>query len=175
MATIGDPLPPFSLPDTDGVVHTAPLAEAPAATVVVVMCNHCPYVVAWNPRVKAVAEDYQPRGVRFLGVNANDVDRYPADAPRRMKEFVDYQRWPFPYLYDESQDVARALGALVTPHVFVFDAADRLVYEGAPDGDHQDPGRGAEWLRSALERTLAGEAADPAVTRARGCSVKWRR
>jgi peroxiredoxin len=171
---IGDDIPAFELPDTRGAVHAAPLDEAPPATVVVVMCNHCPYVVAWNPRVRAVAEDYSPRGVRFLGINANDPGRYPADSPERMREFVDYRDWPFPYLFDESQDVARALDALVTPHVFVYDGQQRLVYHGAPDADHEDPRNDAAWLRAAIEAALANEAADPAVTRPRGCSVKWK-
>ena len=174
MPEIGDAIPTFELPDTDGGTHAAPLEDAPSATVVVVMCNHCPYVVAWNPRVKAVAEDYAPRGVRFLAINANDIERYPADAPERMREFVAYQDWPFPYLYDESQDVARALDALVTPHVFVYDGNQRLVYHGAPDADHQDPAHDAAWLRGAIDAALAGQSAEPATTRPRGCSVKWR-
>jgi AhpC/TSA family len=171
---IGDEIPRFALPDTHGATHAAPLDEPPAATVVVVMCNHCPYVVAWNPRVKAVAEDYLPRGVRFLGICANDVDRYPADAPPRMREFVEYNEWPFPYLYDESQDVARALDAQTTPHVFVYDGDQRLVYQGAPDGDHTDPGQDAAWMRGAIDAALAGRPAEPATTRPRGCSVKWK-
>ena len=174
MHEIGDQIPAFELPDTRGAAHAAPLDEAPPATVVIVMCNHCPYVVAWNPRLKAVAEDYGDRGVRFLGINANDVNRYPADSPDRMREFVDYNDWPFPYLYDESQDVARALDALVTPHVFVYDGDQRLVYHGAPDGDHKDPGQDAAWLRTAIDAALRSETVDPAVTRPRGCSVKWK-
>ena len=76
---LGDTVPAFALPDTDGAEHQVPLAEAPPATVLVVTCMHCPYVIAWNPRLRAVAEDYAPRGVRFLAINANDASRYPAD------------------------------------------------------------------------------------------------
>jgi peroxiredoxin len=172
--SIGDPVPAFALPDTDGAEHRAPLDDAPPATVLVVTCNHCPYVIAWNPRLKAAAEDYLPRGVRFLGINANDARRYPADSLERMRRFVRDQAWPFPYLRDEHQDVAAALGAQVTPHVFVFDAEQRLVYRGAPDGDHQDPSQDAAWLRGALDATLAGQPVAAPETRARGCSVKWR-
>jgi len=171
---IGDPVPPFSLPDTDGVAHAVPQDPAPPATVLVVTCNHCPYVIAWNPRVRRVAEDYTERGVRFLAINANDAARYPADSPEAMRRFVHDQGWPIPYLHDETQEVAGALGAEVTPHVFVLDGAHRLAYRGAPDGDHQDSGRDAEWLRAALDSVLAGEAPAEAETRARGCSVKWR-
>jgi peroxiredoxin len=171
---LGDPVPAFSLPDTEGSAHAVPAAEAPPATVLVVTCNHCPYVIAWNPRLRAVAEDYAGRGVRFLAINANDADRYPADSPERMREFVRDQAWPMPYLHDASQDVARALGAVATPHVFVLDSEQRLAYSGAPDSDHQDPGQDAAWLRAALDAVLGGEPVAEPETPPRGCSVKWR-
>jgi peroxiredoxin len=171
---LGDAVPAFALPDTGGEEHRVPLADAPPATVLVVTCLHCPYVVAWNPRLRAVAEDYAPRGVRFLGIHANDATRFPADSLENMRRFVAEQDWPFPYLHDESQDVARALGAEVTPHVFVLDGDQRLVYRGAPDADHKDRSKGAAWLRAALDAVLAGEAVAEPETRARGCSVKWR-
>jgi peroxiredoxin len=170
---IGDPVPSFALPDTDGVDHAVPQHPAPAATVLVVTCNHCPYVIAWNPRLRRVAEEYAERGVRVLGINANDASRYPADSLEAMRRFVRDQSWPIPYLHDEDQSVARALGAEVTPHVFVLDREHRLVYRGAPDGDHRDEGRDAEWLRAALDATLDGQAPAEPETRARGCSVKW--
>jgi peroxiredoxin len=171
---LGDTVPAFALADTDGAEHRVPLDAAPPATVLIVTCLHCPYVVAWNPRLRAVAEDYAPRGVRFLGIHANDQTRYPADSLENMRRFVREQGWPFPYLHDESQDVARALGAEVTPHVFVLDGEQRLVYRGAPDADHRDPSQNAAWLRDALDAALAGNAVAEPETRARGCSVKWR-
>jgi peroxiredoxin len=171
---LGDTVPAFTLPDTDGHAHRAPLDDAPPATVLVVTCLHCPYVVAWNPRLRALAEEYGPRGVRFLGIHANDASRHPADSPAHLKRFVAEQHWPFPQLHDESQDVARALGAEVTPHVFVLDAEQRLVYRGAPDADHRDPSQNAAWLRGALEAVLAGRPVAEPETQARGCSVKWR-
>ena len=171
---LGDPVPAFTLDDTEGSAHGVPADPAPPATVLVVTCNHCPYVVAWNPRLRAVAEDYAPRGVRILAINANDVARYPADSPAAMARFVRDQNWPIPYLYDESQEVARALDAQVTPHVFVLDAEQRLRYRGAPDADHQDPSLNAAWLRDALDAVLDGTEPAPADTRARGCSVKWK-
>jgi peroxiredoxin len=171
---LGDPAPGFTLPDTDGNAHTVPLATAPPATVLVVTCNHCPYVIAWNPRLRAVAEDYEDRGVRFLAINSNDAERYPADSPERMRQFVADQQWPIPYLHDETQDAARALGAERTPHVFVLDGEQRLAYRGAPDGDHEDPARNAEWLRAALDAVLDGEPVSEPETPVRGCTVKWR-
>lgn len=171
---LGDVAPAFELPDTEGAPHAVPAEPAPAATVVVVTCNHCPYVIAWNPRLRAVAEDYGQRGVRFLAVNANDAERYPADSLERMQQFVRDQSWPIPYLRDEGQDVARALGAVATPHVFVFDGEHRLRYRGAPDEDHRDEARAAAWLRDALDDLLAGDPVRRPETDARGCSVKWR-
>ncbi len=141
---------------------------------IVVTCNHCPYVIAWIPRLRRVAEEYAERDVRFLALNANDATHYPADSLDRMKAFVHDRAWPIPYLHDESQDVARALGAEVTPHVFVLDGEQRLVYRGAPDSDHQDESQDAAWLRAALDGVLAGEQLADPETRARGCSVKWR-
>ena len=169
---IGDPAPPFTLRDTEGEERSVPL-DAPA-TVLVVTCLHCPYVVAWNPRLRSVAEEYAARGVRFLGIHPNDARRYPADSPEHMARFVREWKWPYPYVHDAEQEVARALGAEVTPHVFVFDGSQRLAYRGAPDGDHQDPAQGARWLRDALDAVLEGRPVEQAETRPRGCSVKWR-
>jgi peroxiredoxin len=171
---LGEAVPAFALRDTDGVQHRVPLDEPPPATVLVVTCLHCPYVIAWNPRLRAVAEEYAPRGVRFLGIHSNDATRYPADSLDHMKRFVGEHAWPYPFLHDQSQDVARALGAEVTPHVFVLDGQQRLVYRGAPDGDHRDPSQNARWLRGALDAALTGEAVASPETPARGCSVKWR-
>ena len=95
---LGDPVPAFTLADTEGTAHSVPTEPAPAATVLIVTCNHCPYVVAWNPRLRAVAEDYDARGVRFLAINANDAARYPADSPEAMARFVRDGSWPIPYL-----------------------------------------------------------------------------
>jgi peroxiredoxin len=171
---IGDAVPAFALTDTEGREHTVPAPEAPPATVLVETCNHCPYVVAWNPRLRRVAEDYAPRGVRFLAISSNDPARYPADSPERMAQFVREQDWPIPYAYDASQDVARALGAERTPHVFVLDGEQRLAYRGAPDADHEDPSQDAAWLRAALDAVLDGRPVERPETPARGCSVKWR-
>ena len=171
---IGDAVPSFTLTDTEGARHEVPAAQAPPATVLVETCNHCPYVVAWNPRLRAVAEDYAPRGVRFLAISSNDPARHPADSPERMAQFVREQDWPIPYAYDESQDVARALGSERTPELFVLDSEQRLAYHGAPDSDHGDPGQNAAWLRAALDAVLAGNEVERAETPPRGCSVKWR-
>ena len=167
---LGTQAPTFSLPDTDGVEH-AP-GQAPA-TVVVFTCNHCPYALAWHDRIAAVARDYSD--VKVLAVSSNDAERYPRDSYDAMRERVAADGgWPMPYLYDETQAVARAYGARVTPDVFVLDAEGRVAYRGAPDSDHEDPSLDAAWLRAALDAVLAGETPDPAETKPVGCSIKWK-
>src|SRR4051794_4508684 len=127
---LGAPVPAFALPDTEGAEHRVPLDEAPPAPGLGVTCLPCPHPVARNPRLRAVAEEYAARGVRFLGIHPNDAERYPADSLEHMRRFVRDQDWPFPYVRDESQGAARTLGAEVTPHVFVLDGEQRLAYRG---------------------------------------------
>jgi hypothetical protein len=171
---VGDSAPPLELPDTGEAMRTLPLPGEAPATVVIWTCNHCPYALAWHERLVDAANDYGPSGVRFLAVNSNDAERYPADSPQAMRERVEREEWPFPYLWDSSQDAAHAWGAQVTPHLFVLDSDLKLRYEGAPDADHQDPSQGAAWLRDTLDALLAG--ADPPRERTEpvGCSIKWR-
>ena len=171
---IGELAPPLELPDTKEEMNTLPLPGEALATVVFWTCNHCPYALAWHDRLVAAADDYADRGIRFLAVNSNDAERYPADSPEAMRERVEREQWPFPYLWDSSQDAARAWGAKTTPHLFVLDSDLKLRYEGAPDADHQDPAQNAAWLRAALDALLAGEAPEPAETDPVGCSIKWR-
>jgi peroxiredoxin len=172
--SIGDPAPQLSLPDTDGAEHA--LAGEGEATVVVFTCNHCPYALAWHDRIVQAARDYSDRNVRFLAVNPNDAERYPADSYDAMRARVARDGgWPLPYLHDESQEAARAFGAKTTPDVFVLDASGRLRYRGAPDQDHGDPAADAAWLREALDALLRGEAPERPETKPVGCSVKWKR
>lgn len=173
---LGDRAPAFELLATDGSEHRIDPEEPDGpATVVFWTCNHCPYALAWHDRIVAVAREYAESGVRFLAVNSNDAERYPADSPQAMGERVDADDgWPFPYLHDADQSVAAAFGALKTPDLFVFDDELRLRYRGAPDGDHQDPSGRAIWLRLAIEAVLSGEEPDPAETEPVGCSIKWK-
>jgi peroxiredoxin len=171
--SIGDVAPQFDLPDTEGERHSLSDGDA-AATVVVFTCNHCPYALAWHDRILDVARDYADRGARFLAINPNDGQRYPADSYDAMKERVHNEDWPLPYLHDENQEVARAFGAKTTPDVFVLDSSGRLRYRGAPDADYSDPAQGGSWLRDALDALLDGREPDPAETEPVGCSVKWK-
>jgi peroxiredoxin len=170
--SIGDTVPEFELPDTEGTRHA--LSDGAQATAVIFTCNHCPYALAWHDRIVDVARDYTNRGVRILAINSNDSARYPADSYEAMQERVRKEDWPLPYLHDESQAVARAYGAKTTPDVFVIDSEGRLRYRGAPDADHSDPSLNAAWLRAALDAVLEGRDPDPAETEPVGCSVKWK-
>jgi peroxiredoxin len=171
---IGDQAPDFQLPDTDGRTWTVADPNGAPATVVVFTCNHCPYALAWHDRLADTARDYADRGVRFLAINANDADRYPRDSFDAMKARVDREDWPMPYLHDATQEAAHAYGAKVTPDVFVLDAGGRLRYRGAPDGDYDDPGQRAAWLREALDAVLAGHEPARPETKPVGCSIKWK-
>lgn len=172
MTAIGDHAPPFALPDTEGTIHEPD--EAPA-TVVVFTCNHCPYALAWHERIVDVARDYADRGVRVLAVNPNDAERYPRDSPEAMRARVERGEFEHvPYLYDESQSVARAYEAKTTPDVFVLDAAGVLRYRGAPDADYEDPAQNAAFLRGALDAVLDGRDPNPVETPPVGCSIKWK-
>jgi peroxiredoxin len=171
MPAIGAEAPAFDLPDTAGGRHS--LAADPA-TVLVFTCNHCPYALAWHDRIADAARDYAERGVRFLAINPNDADRYPADSFEAMVDRVEREDWPMPYLHDADQDVARAYEARTTPDVFVVGADGRIAYRGAVDADYGDPEQGAAWLRTALDAVLDGRQPDPAETEPVGCSIKWR-
>ncbi len=171
---VGSPAPPLELPDTEGTVHTLPKPGEVPATVVVWTCNHCPYALAWHDRLVDLAHDYAPNGVRFLAVNSNDAERYPRDSLEAMRDRVRAEGWPFPYLYDETQQAAHDWAAQVTPHVYVLDGELRVRYEGAPDSDHMDPSQNAAWLREALDAVLAGDEPARPATDPIGCSIKWK-
>ncbi len=168
------PCPAFDLPGTDDKNHT--LAGLTGKLVVlIVSCNHCPYVMAYEPRIVALATEYQARGVAFVAVNANDATRYPDDGMQAMKLRAKERGFPFPYLRDDSQALVRALGARFTPEVYVFDAARKLRYHGRIDDNHRDLGKVTSHdLRNALDALLAGKDPPVAETTAFGCSVKWK-
>jgi peroxiredoxin len=173
---LGDPAPAFALPEvTDGT--TVALGDLDAEVVVVVfLCRHCPYVVHVQDQLAAVASEYQRDGrVAFVGVAANDADAYPEDAPASLAEQKREVGFPFPYLFDASQEVAKAYGAACTPDPFVLDAERRLVYRGRIDATRPggDPPTGAE-LRAALDALLAGERPHADQWPPMGCSIKWR-
>jgi peroxiredoxin len=168
--SLGDHAPAFDLPGIDGRSHSLDdYREQPVA--VVFSCCHCPYVMAWEDRLNEVAGDYAGRaGLVAINSNAGYLGDSWEDMERRSAE----KGFRFPFLYDESQEVAGAYGAARTPEVFLFDATHRLVYHGAPDSDYQSPAGAEPYLRRALDATLGGQEPQPAETPAVGCTIKWR-
>ncbi len=172
---LGAPAPPFSLPGTDGRTWSLEEFRDRKALVVVFTCNHCPYAQAWEDRLLDLAREYGPKGVGFAAINPNDERHYPQDSMAEMVKRAKAKGYPFPYLRDESQAVARAYGAQVTPHVFVFDARRQLRYQGRIDDNHENPREvKVRDLRYALDALLAGKPVAVAETPALGCSVKWK-
>ena len=166
--------PTFDLPGVDGRNHSLEeYADAPVL-VLVQSCNHCPYVLAWEGRLNDLQHEYADRGVRIVAISSNDAQAYPADSFDAMVEHAREAGYVFDYLYDESQDVLRALGSERTPEVFVYDADRRLVYHGAIDDSREEENVTARYLRDAIEAALAGEEPPVADTPPVGCTVKWR-
>jgi len=171
----GDAAPEFALPGVDGATHRLSEFSGKPVLVVAFWCNHCPYVRAWEGRMIDLGRKYGPRGVAFVLINSNDARSYPEDGFESMARRAKEKGYPFPYLHDESQEVARAYGALVTPHPMVFDRERRLKFQGRIDDDHERPGRVAHrYLETAIEQALAGRPVTPSELPVLGCSVKWR-
>ena len=143
--------------------------------VVMFICNHCPYVQAVEDRIVALAREYGPKGVQFVGVCSNDPTNYPDDAPARLLARSREKGYGFPYLVDESQAVARAFSAVCTPDLYVYDHERRLAYHGRIDDNWQEPSRVTRReLAAALDALLAGRAPAPEQLHAIGCSIKWK-
>ncbi len=166
--------PQFTLPGVDGSDHSlGDYSDAPVL-VLVQSCNHCPYVQAWEGRLIEVARDYADRGVRVVAISSNDVASHPEDSLEEMQRRAREKGFTFDYLYDESQEVAHALGSERTPEVFVYDGARRLAYHGAIDDNRDETAVTTQYLREALDAVLAGQAPTVADTTPVGCTVKWR-
>jgi len=172
---IGDPAPPFDLPGTDGKVHRLEDAKDSPLLLVVFSCNHCPYAQAWEGRLIALAREFAPKGLATVMINPNETEHYPDDRMERMVERARQKGYPFPYLRDDTQEVARAYGALVTPHTYLFGRDRRLLFQGRVDDHHEDPAKVRHpYLRNAIESALAGRPIEPSTTSVLGCSIKWR-
>lgn len=173
---LGQKAPDFSLPDPSGKMFRLAEIASQQPTVVVFVCNHCPYVVHIRDGLGRIAKEFQPKGVSFVAINSNDFGQYPDDAPGRMPAFAKAGGWDFPYLVDESQRVAKAWHAACTPDFFVIDAQGRLAYAGQFDSSR--PGNGelvdGRDLRSALEALLAGRPVPTPQKPSLGCNIKWK-
>jgi peroxiredoxin len=171
----GSQAPDFRLPGVDGRNYSlADFADA-RVLIVVFSCNHCPYVVGSEDRILKLLADYAPHGVRLVAINSNETDNHPADSFEFMKQRAKERRFSFPYLRDESQDVARVYGALRTPHFYVFDAQRTLRYTGRMDDNPRSPGQETTHeLRDALDALLADRQPPVPITNPIGCNVKWK-
>ncbi|MFC0042151.1 thioredoxin family protein [Actinomadura rayongensis] len=177
MVPLGTPAPDFTLPAADGgkPFSLADTGDA-AAVLVVFLSNHCPYVRRIETALGAVTAEYAARGVATVGIGSNDIDRYPDDDAEHLVEQAGRAGFTFPYLVDETQEVALAYRAACTPDFFLYDAARRLAYRGEFDGArprNDVPSNGAT-LRAALDLVLAGEPVPEPHTPSLGCGVKWR-
>ena len=176
MLPLGTKAPDFRLPETNGkTVSLSDFKSAPAL-LVVFLCNHCPYVKHIRAGLAQLARDYLPRGVGIVGISSNDIANYPADSPALMAEEAKAAGYLFPYLYDETQAVAKTYRAACTPDFFLFGPDQRLVYRGQMDDSR--PGNDipvtGQHLRAALEAVLAGKPVSPRQKSSLGCNIKWK-
>ncbi|MFH1198117.1 MAG: thioredoxin family protein [bacterium] len=178
MIELGTTAPDFNLPDTVSGKNIS-LAELKSekATVILFICNHCPYVVHIKDVMAKTAGDFIQQGISFAAISSNDVINYPEDSPEKMKEFALKNKFTFPYLYDESQKAAHAYHAECTPDIFVYDKDLKLVYRGQFDDSRPGnnvPVTGKD-LRTALENIISGKPVDTNQKPSIGCNIKWKR
>ena len=175
MVPLGTTAPDFTLPDLDGSeVSRSDFAGRPL--LVMFVCNHCPFVVHLFEGIVQMTDEYAAKGLAIVGINANDTEGYPEDSPEKMVEYAERLGYGFPYLFDESQEVARAYDAQCTPDFFLFDADHKLVYRGQFDDSRPNSGipvTGAD-LRAAADAVLGGETPSDDQRPSMGCNIKWK-
>ncbi len=177
MVPLGAPAPDFTLPDpVSGRAWSLAELRSAKATVIMFICNHCPFVKHVQHELAQLGRDYGSKGVSFIAINSNDVQAYPDDAPDKMKALAETLGFTFPYLYDETQAVARAYQAACTPDILIYDGALKLAYRGQLDDSR--PGNGVPVtgrdVRRALDALLAGQPVDPNQRPSIGCNIKWK-
>jgi peroxiredoxin len=176
MLPLGTQAPDFELINVDGRVMSLADAAGPKGTVVMFICNHCPFVKHVADQLAALGRDYSSSGIGFVAISSNDVSTHPADSPEQMVREAEERGYPFPYLYDETQDVAKQYHAACTPDFYLIDAGRNLVYRGQLDSSRPGndiPVTGSD-LREAIEALLAGR---PPVSEQKpsiGCNIKWK-
>jgi len=178
MFPLGSSAPDFNLPDTvSGANLSLNDLKGEQATVVMFLCNHCPYVIHVNEEIVRITKDYAEKGIAFVGISSNDVENYPQDGPDKMKIHAAETGYNFPYLYDESQEIAKAYDAACTPDFYIFDAGLKLTYRGRIDDSR--PGKdiplSGKDMRSALDAMLAKEAVSDTQYPSGGCNIKWKK
>jgi len=177
MMALGTKASDFSLKDIiSGKPLTLSQLKSEQATVIMFICNHCPFVRHILKELINVANEYIPQGIHFVAISANDVEKYPEDSPQNMKEMAEELKFPFPYLYDETQDIAKAYDAACTPDFFVFDGELKCIYRGQFDDSRPGnniPQTGKD-LSSALDSLLKGEPVPQDQKPSLGCNIKWK-
>ena len=177
MIPLGTPAPDFTLPDTvSGKNLSLKQLQSGIATVVMFICNHCPFVQLIQEKLVEVTKKYRARGIQFIAINSNDIENYPEDSPELMKKTARDLGYSFPYLFDETQQVAKAYQAACTPDFFIFDKNLKCVYRGR--FDDATPGRKipvtGKDLSAALDAILTGKSVDPHQIASQGCNIKWK-
>lgn len=176
MMRLGTKAPDFTLFDTvSGSFRSLKELESEIATVIIFICNHCPFVHHINSKLVEVANKYQSEGVQFIAISSNSVESHPQDGPGLMAKFAKEHAYPFPYLYDESQRVAKAYQAVCTPDLFVFDGELACVYRGRFDDTRPEIGQATGTdLSMALQAIIAGDQVPSVQEPSMGCNIKWK-
>jgi len=175
MVPLGTPAPDFSLPGTNNKVFSLMNFGDKKILVIIFMCNHCPYVKAVLRRLINLQNEYAERSVQLVGINANDSKKYPEDSPANMKELAEKKQLPFPYLFDASQETAKAYDAACTPDIYVYGEERKLLYRGRVDDNWQHPDEITRHdLKDAIEAILAGQPVNDDQVSSIGCSIKWK-
>lgn len=175
MAELGMPAPDFNLPATDGKTYSLDDFANTKGLLVVFTCNHCPYAQAVEDRLIALGKEFMPKGLGMVLICSNDAQTHPDDSFDNMQTRAERKGYPFPYLHDESQEVARAYMAACTPDPFLFDANGKLVYRGRIDDNWENPSQvSRQDLREAVEALLAGRPVDSDQKPSLGCNIKWK-
>ena len=177
MVSLGSNAPDFELPDTvSGQNMSLGELKSDVATVIMFICNHCPYVKHVQSGLVELANDYLPKDVKFIAINSNDVANYPEDSPENMKAVAERLGYPFPYLFDETQEIAKAYDAACTPDFFIYDKDLKLIYRGQMDDSR--PGNGkpvtGDDIRNALDKILSGNNVIENQVPSIGCNIKWK-
>jgi peroxiredoxin len=173
---IGSSAPDFNLPGVDGKKYSLSSFPGEQALIVIFSCNHCPYVQAYESRIKQIQQDYNSKGVTVVAVNSNEDVNYPDDSFENMKKRANEQKFNFFYLRDEDQSVARAYDATHTPEIFLFDKNRKLAFHGKIDDNWQEPNKVQNpYLRNALDELLEGKEISMPETFTIGCTIKWKK
>lgn len=177
MVPIGFKAPDFSLLDPlSNSFKSLNELKSDKATVIMFICNHCPFVKFVNDQLVQLAIDYQPKGISFIAINSNDADNYPEDSPAKMKEYANKLNYPFPYLFDSTQEIAKAYDAACTPDFYIFDKDKKCVYRGQLDDSRPSNGKPTTGkdMRNALDAILSGKEVSKNQLPSIGCNIKWK-